>query len=237
MGEKAYRQEVKYLLSPVQAVLLQQRLSAVMAADQHSTPDGTYHIRSIYFDTYSDRAYTEKLSGVHAREKFRIRFYNLNSDFIQLERKEKRENLIYKESASIPKELVNQIMNQHYEGLLSCSSPLAANVYAMSQAELLHPVVIVDYNRQAYVYPAGNVRITFDSALRAGRISQNIWEAGTLSDVLSQQVILEVKFNRYLPEHIRQLVSSVPGTKMALSKYTLCRENLLLKQGDFIGGK
>lgn len=237
MDEKKYRQEIKFLLSPVQTTLLEQRIRSVMAADDHSNADGCYYIRSIYFDTCSDKAYCEKQSGVGVREKFRIRFYDMSSDTIHLERKEKRENLIYKEMFPISKATVDQLMNGDYEGLLSCEHPLAAHVYAMSQAELLKPVVIVDYTRRAYTYPVGNVRITFDSNLQAGRLGGDIWSQGILSDVLEGYTILEVKFNKYLPEHIRQLICSVPGTKMALSKYTLCRKNLLLKQGDFIGGK
>lgn len=237
MDEKKYRQEIKFLLSPTQAIMSEQRIRAVMEPDGHSGADGSYGIRSIYFDTVSDKAYSEKLAGVATREKFRIRFYNMNSDTIHLERKEKREQLVYKETLPISKAVADQIMSGNYEGLLSYGHPLAAHLYAMRQAEALKPVVIVDYNRNAYIYPAGNVRITFDSALQAGRITDNIWEPGNLSDVSGGDTILEVKFNQYLPEHIRQLICSVPGTKTALSKYTLCRENLRSKQGDYIGGK
>jgi len=237
MDRKNYRQEIKFLLSPVQALLLEPRLGAVMSPDRHGAADGSYYIRSIYFDTCSDRAYSEKRAGLGTREKFRIRFYNMSPDVIHLERKEKRENLVYKEALSITQRTAEQIMNGDYRELLSCGRPLASHLYAMSRAELLKPVVIVDYTRKAYTYPAGNVRVTFDSGLQAGRITENIWTPGVLSDVLEGKVILEIKFNKYLPEHIRQLICSVPGTKSALSKYSLCRENLLLKQGDFIGGK
>ena len=237
MAPKSYRQELKYLLSPAHAFLLQQRIAAVLQADAHTGADGNYNIRSIYFDTGDDRAYQEKRMGISEREKFRIRIYNLCPDTIKLERKEKRENLIWKDVTAIQKDTADACVQGDFESLLSYEHPLTALVYGKSKAEGLHPTVIVDYQRKAYIHPAGNVRITFDSKLMSRSVEGSIWEPGALYDVLGEDTILEVKFNQYLPEHIRQLLCSVPGNRMALSKYTLCRENLYRKQGIYLGGK
>lgn len=237
MSAKAYRQEIKKLLTPAQALLLEQRIRAILAPDTHSKPDGSYFIRSIYFDTLEDRAYTEKEAGICERDKLRIRFYDYQDGFIQLERKEKRENLIHKEALTISKDTALALLDNHYETLLPYRHPIADYMYAKASSEGLHPTVIVDYIRKAYVYPAGNVRITFDSSLRAGRPDIPLWNDSGGYDVMNGNTILEIKFNQYLPTHIRQLLSSVSGQRMALSKYTLCRQNLLWKQGDFIGGK
>lgn len=237
MSEKRYRQEIKQLLSPAQTLLLQQRISAVLPADSHSDSDGSYQIRSIYFDTLDDRFYTEKESGISEREKIRIRYYDYQTDVIKLERKEKRENLIYKESLSITQETAEAMYTGDFSSLVQYHHPLADYIYSLAQSQRLHPTVIVDYVRKAYLYPVGNVRITFDTALQAGRPDIPIWQEGNVFDVLEGNTILEIKFNQYLPEHIRQLLDSVTGERMALSKYTLCRQNLLLKQGDYLGGK
>lgn len=237
MPQKIYRQEIKQLLSPAQTLLLQQRISAVLPADEHSGSDGSYTIRSIYFDTLDNRAYDEKESGVSEREKIRIRFYDYQDHLIRLERKEKREKLIYKESVPLDREVADAVLGGDYSALLPCKHTLADYVYGLSASAGLHPAVIVDYVRRAYVYPVGNVRITFDTALQAGRMGIPLWQPGNVFDVLEGFTILEIKFNRYLPEHIRQILGSVPGETMALSKYTLCRLNLLLKQGDYLGGR
>ncbi len=237
MDEKDYRQEIKFLLSPVQARLLEQRVRAVMKPDEHNRAEGGYHIRSVYFDTCCDRAYQEKLMGVAAREKYRIRIYNMSPDGARLERKEKRGNMVFKEALPLTRNAVDQAVKGDFSGFLSHDGALAAGVYAMWRAELLRPVVVVDYRRAAYVYPVGNVRVTFDTALSAGRATGDIWSAGCFSDVLAGSIILEIKFNGYLPEHVRQVVGSVPGAKLALSKYVLCRKKLLMGQGDFIGGR
>ncbi len=237
MPEKQYRQEIKQFLSPAQTLLLQQRISAVLPADKYGGSDGSYVIRSIYFDTFDDRFYTEKEAGISEREKIRIRFYNYKDSVIKLERKEKREKLIHKESLSISKETAEAMLRGDYAALPAYRHSLADYVYGLACSSGLHPVVVADYVRRAYVYPAGNVRITFDSALQAGKTDVPLWQTGELYDTLSGNTILEIKFNRYFPEHLRMILSSVPGETTALSKYTLCRQTLLLKQGDYLGGK
>lgn len=237
MPQKLYRQEIKQLLSPAQTLLLQQRISAVLPPDGHSGADASYRIRSVYFDTFDDRAYAEKEAGVSEREKIRIRFYDYQDSVVKLERKEKREKLIYKESAPISGTVADALFHGDYSALLSCKHPLADYVYSLCTSAGLHPTVVVDYVRKAYVYPVGNVRITFDTALQAGRPDIPLWQSGNVSHVLEGSTILEIKFNQYLPVYIRQLLGSVPGETMALSKYTLCRQNLLLRQGDYTGGR
>lgn len=237
MAQKAYRQEIKQLLSPAQALLLEQRISAVLQPDTYSDSSGSYYIRSIYFDTPTDTAYQDKISGIDNREKIRIRFYSFDASVIKLERKEKRNNLIHKDSFSISKETADQMLEGNFESLLTYEHPLAEYIYSLSRSSTLRPVVVVDYVRRAYVHPVGNVRITFDMKLQARTPETNIWEPGVLYHVLGEDTILEIKFNQYLPDHIRQLLCSVPGQRMALSKYTLCRENLTQKQGDFLLGK
>lgn len=58
MEQKIYRQEKKHLLNPVQTMLLEQRIRAILPLDTNSD-GGSYYIRSIYFDTRFDRAYIE----------------------------------------------------------------------------------------------------------------------------------------------------------------------------------
>lgn len=86
------RHEEKYICSDRQLALIEQRLKTVMPYDRNQTGD-SYSIRSLYFDTGSDRFYYEGLSGVDRRCKYRIRFYNMWEDLIKLERKDSERNL------------------------------------------------------------------------------------------------------------------------------------------------
>ncbi len=237
MAEKQYRHEIKRLLSPAQRLLLEQRIRAVMPRDIHSGDDGSYSIRSIYFDTAADRAYTEKEAGISEREKIRIRFYNHQDDLIKLERKEKRGNLIYKDSMAVSRETVDAMMQGDFSSLPGYCNPLSDRIYGTAHSEGLRPAVVIDYVRMAYVFPVNHVRVTFDSVLEAARPEIPIWTPEGGYDVLAEDTILEIKYDNYLPEHICRLLNSVSAPQMALSKYVLCRNNLLWKQGDFIGGK
>ena len=237
MAEKKYRHEIKRLLSPAQRLLLEQRIRAVMPRDIHSGDDGSYAIRSIYFDTVTDRAYTEKEAGISDREKIRIRFYNHQDDLIKLERKEKRGNLIHKDSMAISKATADAMMHNDYSSLPDYGNPLGDYIYGIAHSDGLHPVVVVDYVRRAYVFPMNRARVTFDSELEAGEPTIPIWVPEGGYDALGEDTILEIKFDKYLPAHISQLLNSISAQQMALSKYILCRNNLLWKQGDFLGGK
>ncbi len=81
-----YRHEWKYPISETDHIVIRQRVGAVMQPDSHAK-DGKYHIRSLYFDTAGDKALREKTDGFNRREKFRIRFYNLDTSVIHLEKK------------------------------------------------------------------------------------------------------------------------------------------------------
>ena len=87
-----FRHEWKHEISLSDRLALQARLGAVCAPDPHA-PGGQYRIRSLYFDTPSDKALREKLNGVDRREKFRLRYYNSDLTLIRLEKKSKRNGL------------------------------------------------------------------------------------------------------------------------------------------------
>ena len=74
------RHEWKHEISFMDLLVIRQRLSAVAKRDVHAV-NGKYFIRSLYFDTPEDKALREKLNGISRREKFRIRYYNLDHRF------------------------------------------------------------------------------------------------------------------------------------------------------------
>ena len=76
VSEAIYRHEYKYYINDCDCEMLSRRLGVVMKRDPHTGPDGTYLIRSLYFDNYNDRALLEKINGDNPRSKFRIRIYN-----------------------------------------------------------------------------------------------------------------------------------------------------------------
>lgn len=207
MNTRKYRHEIKFIISKQMSLVLKQRLALAMDIDKNSVNlDNTYFIRSLYFDDINSTAYYEKIDGVLYRKKYRIRMYNNDSSFIRLERKWKHNNMTSKDQLKISKEncinlLTNQFDNIDKE-LLNHS--LMKEFITDIKVFGLKPSVIVDYKRLAYTYPISEVRITFDEKIKSGLYNCNLFNMDRITyDVIdNDEVVLEVKFNEVLPEHI-----------------------------------
>lgn len=221
---RKYRHELKYIIRPSIASVLQKKLSMIMDIDTNSIyEDHTYQIRSLYFDNDTSDAYYEKLNGVLYREKYRIRYYNEDDSFIRLERKLKHNNLTSKDQIEITREICDKIVNGEIEKLEGTG--LLEEFLNDMKRKHLKPSVIVDYKRLAYTYPISDVRITFDSKIKSGRYQYELfnYELPTYEVLEEKEIVLEVKFNEVLPEAIAIILSSVPMYRQAVSKFALCR--------------
>ncbi len=226
-GNIPLRHELKFFISNLQYQVLSAQLDRVLHRDPNGDENNEYHIRSLYFDTVFDTAYFDKLDGVQNREKYRIRIYNLSDRVIKLECKSKVGSLISKRSLSIPRELCEQIMAGDATGLEQTRSGLLGDVYREMTCNLLRPVVLVDYVREAYLHPAEEVRITFDKQLRTGLGSVDLFNprVATVPPFDHDEIILEVKYDRVMPPYIRDLLCTYcpSAVQSAISKYTWCR--------------
>ena len=83
------REEKKFLLNQAEALKLRNYLSNVVHTDSHNGPDG-YPVRSLYFDSLSNRDFQEKEDGLELRRKFRLRVYSPDADFALFEMKQKQ---------------------------------------------------------------------------------------------------------------------------------------------------
>lgn len=210
------------------SLILKQRLALAMDVDKNSVNlDNTYFIRSLYFDDINSTAYYEKIDGVLYRKKYRIRIYNNDSSFIRLERKWKHNNMTSKDQLKISKEncinlLTNQFDNIDKELL---NNNLMKEFITDIKVFGLKPSVIVDYKRLAYTYPISEVRITFDERIKSGLYNCNLFNMNRITyDVIdNNEVVLEVKFNEVLPEHISIILQTIPMYRQAVSKFALCR--------------
>ena len=222
------RHELKFIITRTQLEVLRRTVGAALHLDPNAKKNGgSYHIRSLYFDTVFDDALYDKIAGVKDRDKYRMRIYNLSDREIFMECKTKVGSLISKRSAKIPRSLAEQLIAGDPAGLESTQSGLLRDVYREMRTRLLHPVVIVDYEREAYLHPAEEVRITFDMKVRTGLNSIDLFNphVPTLPVLEHDETILEVKYNRVLPPYIVQLLSYAcpEAVQTAVSKYTLCR--------------
>ena len=219
----AFRHEWKHEISAADLLVLRSRLSAVMQSDCHAA-GGRYEIRSLYFDDLRDRALREKLNGTDPREKFRLRFYNGDTGFIRLEKKAKRNGLSEKTQAVVSAQEVQKLLAGDLSWMASCDRELPRELYARMLAEGLRPRAVVDYTREPFVYAPGNVRVTLDYDLRRGLSCADFLDPGCpVLPVDGPPGILEVKWDSFLPDLIRDAVQ-LPGRHTAsFSKYAACR--------------
>ena len=226
-GERVcFRHELKYRIGYPQYLELRRRLRTVMSADSHTGDDGRYLIRSIYFDNYRDKALREKIDGVSRREKFRIRYYNDDISYMTLEKKVKDNSLCRKYDADITLEECRRILEGDLEWMRAYPSSLVKELYGKMRFQMLRPRVVVSYIREPYIYRAGNVRVTFDSHIRTTLYHRSFLEERTADiGVLDQpgDMILEVKFDAFLPEVIRCMIQTGGARQQAFSKYQACR--------------
>lgn len=218
-----FRHEWKHEISYGDMLVLRQRLSAVMKQDEHAK-DGKYFIRSLYFDNAADKALREKLDGVNCREKFRIRCYNQDSTLIRLEKKSKRNGLGSKETATLTAEETQAILDGNLEWMKDADRPLIQELYSKMISQGLMPKTIVDYWREPFVFSAGNVRVTLDYDIRTGLRSTDFLNPSCITIPAGDSpIILEVKWDEFLPSVIRDIVQLEGRHTGAFSKYAICR--------------
>lgn len=219
----AFRHEWKHIITLSDMIILQGRLPAVMKPDPHAE-GGKYEIRSLYFDNPTDQALREKLDGISRREKFRIRCYNMDPSLIRLEKKSKIGGIGSKQSAVLDREKAQAIADGDYAWMRLSSDPLVAEFYSKILSQQLKPKTIVDYTREPYLFPAGNVRVTIDYNIRTGlRCTDFLNPACVTVPAGASPIILEVKWDAYLPDLIRDVVQLNGRSACAFSKYAACR--------------
>ncbi len=218
-----YRHEWKHVLNVGDLFILRSRLRAIMESDPHAI-DGKYQIRSLYFDNPDDKALREKIDGVNMREKFRIRLYNCDPSVIHLEKKSKRNGLGTKFSATLTAEEAQKIVDGDLDWMLSSDRPLIQELYCKMRYQGMRPKTIVDYTREPFIFRPGNVRVTLDYDIRTGLNCTNFLDPEAITIPAGDApILLEVKWDEFLPSIIRDAVS-IPDRRVgSFSKYAQCR--------------
>ena len=218
------RHELKHQISLQEDLVLAGRLRKLFHRDAHAGADGTYRITSLYFDTPYDAALREKLDGVDRREKFRLRYYGERPDFLKLEKKWKVNGLCGKRSARLTLEEAERLLSGEDAFLLERGEPLLSELYHKLHGTLLRPRTVVCYDREAFLYAPGNVRVTLDRNLRTCRDSAGFLSPGSFPlKPLDALTVLEVKYDAFLPDLVRLAVQTPDRRAGACSKYALCR--------------
>ena len=219
------REEKKFLISIEEFRNKSHYLDKLMIQDEHNGIDG-YIIRSLYFDTVYDDDFFEKLEGVETRRKIRLRIYDPKHDFAMLEMKQKQGASQKKRSLRMSKADAQDLIKGKYEVLLKYEEDFARECYALMHCKCYRPKTIVQYNRKAYIAKENKIRITFDNNIIATETNFDLFSENlVMYPVLDKfNVVLEVKFNGFLLDYIRQFINSINKSELSVSKYALARQ-------------
>ncbi len=222
------RCEKKFYISITEYYYIKQLVQAVMKPDSHMGDSGQYYVRSLYFDSVDNIDYYSKISGIEERKKLRLRIYDIADAVVKLEIKNRHGDYIEKESLVITKKDALSVINGDYSCLGIYSDSVATKAHNIMTGQVYKPKVIVDYDREAYVYPEHNVRVTFDKYIR-GTFSDRLFDGniGMVPVIREPILVMEVKYDRVFPEFIKQAISSAIIQHSAISKYCMVRETLV----------
>ena len=218
-----YRNELKFFINAHQKNVMANKLSKICQRDSFSNADGGYLVSSLYYDDYNQCAFFDKVSGIRDRKKFRVRVYNYQSNVIKLERKIKRVNVTEKSHIQISKEEYDALIGGDVRFLRHKNDVVANDFFLYYRTKNLRPRVVVEYHREALIYKYGDVRITFDSLLKAGVFQKDLFSNGVMiSAIPHDQIILEVKYTGYFPDVIRSIIQINNLQWQSISKYAKC---------------
>lgn len=221
-----YRYEKKFLINNLQMELLKNNLLAALYLDSNiKSEDGSYFIRSMYFDDYKDTSYFQVLDGISKREKYRIRYYNYDPEYITLEKKSKVNNLGKKDKDLLTKDMVMKFINKEE---IETDKPVITELQNKMKTDFYKPVIIIDYLRRAFTYPINDVRITIDYNISCSYEIDKFFDEDINSIPLLDKntAILEVKYNDFLPDVIKQIINIKNLEVTSFSKYSVGRSML-----------
>lgn len=215
-----YRHEEKYLLSLGEATCLYNTLSALLQHDRgHS-----YTVRSLYFDNLLDQDLEEKLLGINERKKYRFRIYHTNDNSVKLEIKNKINNFSHKETAAITRQDALAVIQGDVNILAHYQNLTTQRFREILLAEKRVPTALIEYQRDAFLCPSQEVRITFDQKISAARSDRLFDPNVPLVGLHSRAVtVLEIKYSSFLPAYIREVLAAFTVHNQSISKYASAR--------------
>ncbi|KGR87248.1 molecular chaperone [Ureibacillus massiliensis 4400831 = CIP 108448 = CCUG 49529] len=219
------RNELKYAIPKAEYFVLRNKLMHFLKRDPYAGVDGKYTIRSTYFDNFENKVLNEKKEGYLKRDKYRVRIYDKCDKVIHLERKSKRNNLTFKSKCKITRAEYEKMRVGEIAWMEQDERSLMRDLYHEMYYSQIKPKTVVDYEREALIYPYGNIRITFDMKIQSSFYNTDMFNKNLpMVDVLEPElVILEVKFDEYIPEVIKHLLQLTDTRQEAYSKYQLSR--------------
>lgn len=206
------RFEFKYLVSSEQKNGIIKQIKPFMRLDPFVTSGSSYLVTSLYFDSPTLTFYRQNEAGLPDRKKIRLRYYDNNRKIVFKEIKRKHQDIVYKD----------RIVSNG-----SSNSSVELEIRWLTKLLHLRPTLWVKYDRQPWIDPKNNLRITFDSDITAASAKFPSDQKTTwCKKILPGFDVMELKFDGKLPWQIFNIIGKFSLIREALSKYRLAVEKL-----------
>lgn len=215
--KKTRRKEFKYIISYMDYNRIKPLLQEFLIHDKHGDTDG-YPVHSVYLDDLVFSGASDKAFGNEYHKKYRIRYYH-HRDQMKLEIKEKSGDDSVKSSTTIDDLMYQAIVQGNSEVLYQYIDDEVIRRFLLDfNLKHLLPKVTMSYQREAYKDPSDNLRVTFDHSL-CGEMFDEAITASDFPLLSSHLLILEVKYEHYLPKYIQSILEEITLNQVAYSKY------------------
>ncbi|MBX3203709.1 MAG: polyphosphate polymerase domain-containing protein [Labilithrix sp.] len=217
--------------------------------DTNARQDGTYTIRSLYFDTPTLDLYTANDREQGRRFKARVRMYPGATSPCFLEVKQRSLDVIVKSRAAVSRDRWRQAIACDSATVDALPARSRSGVLAFASKVHTHhlaPVLLVEYEREAYVSEVDSyARLTFDRRIRVQPRTELELDADegrwrSIDHVVQTRTaepatVLELKFERRPPAWMHAMVRRLELVRYGFSKYCYgLRDELTLPSADRI---
>ena len=211
------RHEYKYMISYVDYFRIVEQLKTLMIHDKHGD-ENSYPVRSVYLDDLVFSGASDKAFGNERHKKYRVRFYH-DEQKKKLECKFKIGEISEKTSTLINDEMYKGIIESDFNVLSKFMEDELIRKYSLDLLKShLKPTMFLEYQREAFRDSLDNVRITFDHSLCGERFNEDL-KTVDYQLMGNDKLILEVKYEHFLPKELKAILQQIHMDHVAYSKY------------------
>lgn len=225
-------------------------LKVLFKEDCYGGKTGKYKVISLYYDTTNLDFFWEKVDGEEVRSKLRLREYTPISGkahgrdgqlqvFIEI--KKKSNNNVFKKRILVGREFADKFINgrsfdakftKFINNLPENDRKILGEVEYLNSKMRLRPMLVVYYNRQAFVSKDGlNARVTFDTNIKYREKDFSLETKPYDKHILHPSlVVMEIKYSDYLPLLLVQLIQKHKCNVQSFSKYCNGINNLVCEK-------
>ena len=196
-----YKNEIKKTFNINKTEIIKRILALFMDIENKE------YIRDLYFDSPNNEDLIEKVNGESITEKFRIRYKNLDSSDIRLEKRMKKNGKYKKISAIITEEDVENILNGDIEYLAFSDKKILRDFYLNIMCEKIEPKAIIEFARESFTYERADITVNIDTSRRVSLNEEDIMDNEIKSVAINEDTaVIEVRYNKDIPKFVDKLI-------------------------------